>query len=96
MVLATISFHCRFFQKAGDGFGKNEGFQKAKEMVLGTNYWRKTNRRLKTKTMQKTPTGLRVNPDRVYRTVLPSHTDTIFNNLNKLSSCQHIYRLQME
>jgi hypothetical protein len=35
-------------RKTKDGFGRNEGFQKTKVMVLGTNYWRKT-------TMQKTP-----------------------------------------
>ena len=45
-----------FSKKAGDGFGADEGFQKTKEMVLGTNYLRKTKRKLNTKTMQKTPT----------------------------------------
>jgi hypothetical protein len=38
MVLATISFQSCFSKNGGDGFGTNEGFQKTKEMVLGTNY----------------------------------------------------------
>ena len=40
-----------FSKKAGD---RSEGFQKTKEMVLGTNYLKKIKRRLKTKTMQNT------------------------------------------
>jgi hypothetical protein len=38
MALVTNSFQFCLFQKAKDGFGRNEGFQKTKMMVLGTNY----------------------------------------------------------
>jgi hypothetical protein len=67
MVLVTNSFQFRFFQKSEriklkDGFGRNEGFQKTKVMVLGTNYLRKTKRRLKTNTMQKYPVQIRFAP----------------------------------